>query len=67
MLDDATAAIIATDASCATCLFYVAGAKDNDLLGNCRRYPPVISSGEEMVSFPGIKTNDWCGEWTKKP
>ena len=32
----------------------------------CRRYPPA-SIGDGEFDFPGVKCEDWCGEYEEVP
>lgn len=40
-----------------------------ELLGICRRYPPikVIADSDPIRAWPHVNIeSDWCGEWTEK-
>ena len=38
---------------------------ENDVLGFCRRYPPV-KNFEDDVNVPDVYVDDWCGEFKEK-
>jgi hypothetical protein len=49
--------VVSETASCATCIFLDASAKDGR--GICRRNPPAPTSPQ----WPQVGATDWCGEY----
>lgn len=56
---------------CSTCKFY---NLDDQLMGWCRRYPPVFHPSDDLTGseavhpayyaqFPRVDPDDWCGEF----
>ena len=57
---------------CKTCRYWLAVASPGEELvdGECRRYPPVLTSPEyadsqSAWSFPVVGITDVCGEWKR--
>lgn len=64
-----------TDIYCHTCKYWIESS-DDEFLGYCRRYPPVLLANDniykprknmlvamENFSFPITDSDDWCGEF----
>jgi hypothetical protein len=51
--------------TCVSCRYWQGRAG----YGECRKYPPVVVDAMDGVSteWPAVATDDWCGEWEKRP
>jgi hypothetical protein len=60
--------------NCGECVFYEwfdYTDDENDGLGICHRYPPVLlkknkSENESGWDMPTVVSSNWCGEWKHK-
>lgn len=48
--------------SCRDCQFWDKLEIKGELMGICRRYPPVSDPGH-IPKQPIVRSDDWCGEW----
>ena len=52
---------------CETCRFY---EYELSFLGQCRRHAPepieIVHRQDAWVSWPLIRSDEWCGEWEAK-
>lgn len=59
------------DTTCASCRFAEPVAYPDELIVQCRRYPPsLVGTGNHEIAgqvWPVVQEHDWCGEHRAKP
>jgi len=52
--------------TCYHCRYWLGfGPRERGPKGQCRRFPPVVTSRAPDGDFPITQTTDWCGEWQR--
>ena len=59
------------DQTCASCRYAEPVAYEDDLVVQCRRYPPSLVGNGSMDTagqvWPQVAQQDWCGEYRLRP
>ena len=56
---------------CKNCIYFNSNNDDNGD-GECHRYPPTVTNGEDRdgicswFTFPEVDSYDWCGEYKEE-
>lgn len=53
-------------AECRICTFWKTTEVIADVVGHCRRYPPLPAAEGERPIFPKTAPGDWCGEFLQR-
>ena len=48
--------------TCEDCHYFEAD-KEDESIGVCRRYPPMLATDEQIGFWPTVDIDDWCGEY----
>lgn len=63
-----TGALMTEKATCGNCRFYLRVNADPKVPGVCRRFPPMVFSGDArgqpgwLSQYPPLYPDGWCGE-----